>query len=137
METLIEALNVGGDEVCVWLIRWDLLNSFFYSLNFLHVHFILFFLSFSSHVCYSLWGLKRDIKTKGGGKLYFCEERMEWKMKGCVKSFFIVWFCVDFLDAMRIFGIRPTLHQESKSKFNSNWTFLLVHSLKLTLRALH
>jgi hypothetical protein len=35
-------------------------------------------------------------ESKGRGKLYLCEEIMEWEMKGCVTFIFLVWFCVDF-----------------------------------------
>jgi hypothetical protein len=35
-------------------------------------------------------------ESKGRGKLYLCEETMEWEMKGCVTFYFLVWFYFDF-----------------------------------------
>jgi hypothetical protein len=63
--------------------------------------------SFFVHVCCSLRGLegrfrKETQDIKRGGRLYLCEETMEWKMEGYIISF---WFCLDFLNVMRVVGI--------------------------------
>jgi hypothetical protein len=30
---------------------------------------------------------------------------MEWEMESCVTFFFIVWFCLELLDVMKVVGI--------------------------------
>jgi len=47
-------------------------------------------------------GETKDIN--GGGKLYLCEKTMKREIEGCVTSFLVGWFCLDFLDLMKIVG---------------------------------
>jgi hypothetical protein len=47
-------------------------------------------------------GETKDIN--GRGKLYLCEKAMKREIEGCVASFLVGWFCLDFLDLMKIVG---------------------------------
>ncbi len=81
------------------LLLFDLFSCSFF------VHFFQIFFSLFFHVHCSLWGLDKTQETKAGKRLHLCEEAMEWEMEGCVTSFFVVWLCFNFLDAMKVISI--------------------------------
>jgi len=72
---------------CVWLVWWDLVGFCLYFLTFLHVRGIL--ILFSCMLFLVRFKIKTQ-KIKGKGRLYLCEEKMEWQIKGCVTSFIVL-----------------------------------------------
>jgi len=58
-----------------------------YSLTFPHVHGVL--ILFSCMLFLVRFKIKTQ-KIKGKGRLYLCEEEMEWEIEGCVASFIVI-----------------------------------------------
>ncbi len=66
---------------------WDLVGFCLYSLTFPHVHGVL--ILFSCMLFLVRFKIKTQ-KIKGKGRLYLCEEEMEWEIEGCVASFIVI-----------------------------------------------